>query len=231
MLVFIHICVGSSSSALHGYALYIRHRQGSGRPNDCNIRTRPDDAPHLFKRPQIGIIAGFNFTSNNGSTSTATPPFLYNPEVGPMAGFTFTFPIGSFLGIRLEALYSQDAFTDETLIGLSTYIYYNRLSYIDVPIMLQIKPFRKLTFFGGADYQYLVRNVYQYVDSPVSPSVQQECQNHTPKNYFPGVSYQVYRITVGARVTMNVPNNYALDQQNAVLFQLSLGYTFFSRYR
>lgn len=188
--------------------------------------------PPLFR---FGIKAGFNFSSNvvNEAITTSAPGFLLNPEIGAVAGPTVSMRLGDYFGLRLEALYSQTAFSHETTIDLITYTYYNRLSYADFPLILQIKPVYRIGLLFGGYCDVLLSNKYSYAQSPVSKSVQLTCQNqdgkirNTTEGLLCGLDYMIYnRIVIGGRLTFNMPNNDAFNQQGVIVLQTTLGILF-----
>lgn len=182
----------------------------------------------FYKRLQWGIKMGVNVTSNAFS-GTQTPNFLFNPEFGPVVGPTLAVPFGNYFGVRLEILYSQIVFSGQSNVE-APYLYNNTLNYLDIPLMLQIKPFKNFCLLAGGDVALLLSSTYNYVQGTVSPMVQQGSQNSNAKStvtgYVFGVDYSIYNIAFGFRITGGVPNNNTVSSQNTLVGQFTVGYVF-----
>jgi hypothetical protein len=183
----------------------------------------------LYKKLKWGGILGFN-ESSNGFNSLDKPAILSNPEFGPVFGPTLEAPFSRTFGARIEILYSQNVFTGESDASETPYLYIDHLTYVDVPLEIIITPIRKFNIFFGGDYSLLLRNKYDYVQTPITQNQAQVCQNpNTKSHYFGGLfgaDFTLYNITLGCRVTCGVPNNNYANPQNTAIVQISLGYAF-----
>ena len=175
----------------------------------------------LLKQIEYGGIFGFNFTSNGQH-----PSFFSNPEYAPVFGPTIALPFLPYLGARLELLFSQNVFSGESSFESQPTTYLNRLTYIDIPLMLQIKPIDDLSLIVGGDASLLLGNSYSYAEAPSNtPAL-----NSNPKKSFLGllfgIEYTVYGVTGGFRMTLGVPDNNNLPTPTTIIGQFSLGYSF-----
>lgn len=110
---------------------------------------------------RLGIKAGANLAN---VWDAQGEDFRADPKLGFAGGLFLEIPIGKFLGLQPAVLYSQKGFKgDGTLLG-SAYSLTRTSSYIDVPLMLQIKPSQFISIVFGPQYSYLIneKNVYAY---------------------------------------------------------------------
>jgi Outer membrane protein beta-barrel domain len=191
-----------------------------------NNSTKNEMKLPIGKRLEMGIKAGFNCSSNEGCAKLKTL-FPY-PAFGPAAGTSMDFLLNNYFGVQAELLYSQNVFFDRMNLDVP-YSFTNRLSYINLPVMLQIKPYENLSVLFGPQYSLLLGNTYTYAQSSVSESVQQKCENsnvhHNIVSFTCGIDYRVYNVTVGGRLT-SMPNNCSINQKDVMIGQLTVAYTF-----
>lgn len=114
----------------------------------------------------IGAKAGINGSNvwdEKGQSFTA------DPRVGFVGGGFMSIPVGRYLGVQPEVLFSKKGFrASGTLLG-SGYTVDNVTTWLDVPVLLQVKPTSFLTVVGGPVYSYLLRQreTYTWVNSAV----------------------------------------------------------------
>ncbi len=103
--------------------------------------------------------------------------FRADPKAGFVGGIFLGIPIGQFLGVQPEVLFSQKGFKGEgTLLG-SPYSFNRTTSYVDVPLQLQLKPSNFLTLLAGPQFSYLLHQKDQYTFGQNSNEQQQEFDN------------------------------------------------------
>lgn len=110
---------------------------------------------------RFGIKAGANLAN---VWDAQGEDFRADPKLGFAGGVFMEIPVGKFLGVQPSIMYSQKGFEgDGTLLG-SNYSLTRTTSYIDVPLLLQLKPSSFLTIAVGPQYSYLIeeKNVYTY---------------------------------------------------------------------
>lgn len=113
------------------------------------------------ERITFGAKAGFNYSN---VWDEQGQDFRADSKVGLAGGIFLGIPFGPFIGFQPEILISQKGFQGSgTLLGES-YSFTRTTTYIDVPLQLQLKPFRFLTILGGPQYSYLMqeRNEYRF---------------------------------------------------------------------
>ncbi len=123
--------------------------------------------PDKRENMRFGIKAGANLAN---VWDAQGEDFRADPKLGFAGGIFLEIPVGKFLGFQPALLYSQKGFRgDGTLLG-SAYSLTRTSSYVDVPLMLQIKPSPSFTLAVGPQYSYLVneKNVYTYGSNSVA---------------------------------------------------------------
>lgn len=113
--------------------------------------TAQDDSRDQLK---LGIKAGIN---NSNVWDEEGQDFTADSKNGFAGGAFLSIPIGTYLGIQPEVLYSQKGYQGTGSVFGTRYTYTRTSEYIDVPIMLQFKPSPFITFLGGPTYSFLTR--------------------------------------------------------------------------
>jgi Outer membrane protein beta-barrel domain len=89
--------------------------------------------------------------------------------------------------------------------------YTDRLNYIDIPVMLQIKPFTNLYLLGGPEYSYLISRSYTFTQGVTSETTQQQFENynirHNVFGYIVGADINFAAITLGGRIAWDEMDN------------------------
>jgi Outer membrane protein beta-barrel domain len=157
---------------------------------------------------KIGLKAGANISNIYDKTGEV---FTADNKIGFTGGLFMGIPIGKFLGIQPEVLFSQKGFKSSgTLAGIA-FSQTRTTDYIDVPLFIAIKPASFVTIKAGPQYSYLMKQKDVF-SNPVFTSEQiQEFENtNIRKNILSlvgGVDINLSKIIVGARVGMELQNN------------------------
>jgi hypothetical protein len=177
-----------------------------------------------YKRIEYGIKAGFNFTQNGSN-----PALFSNPLFGPVFGGTVALPINNWLGFRMELLYSQVAFEGKTsTIQYGPIADVNKLNYLDIPLMVRIKPLTDvdINLLGGCAFDVLLSSSYKYSEGSSNNPPAGITPNSTAFGYVFGIEYCIYEITAGFRFTGGMPDNGNLPTAKTMVGQFTLAYTF-----
>ncbi len=171
------------------------HAQQYGRDTRENMR--------------FGIKAGANLAN---VWDAQGEDFRADPKLGFAGGIFLEIPIGKFLGFQPALLYSQKGFKgDGTLLG-SPYSLTRTLSYVDAPLLLQIKPSPFFTIALGPQFSYLIneKNVYTY--GPNSVEQEQAFENdNIRKNVLgllTGVDLNFSNLVISPRVGWDFQTNH-----------------------
>jgi hypothetical protein len=186
---------------------------------------------------QVGIKVGFN---NSNLYDTKGQDFVANPIFGPVFGGFLSIPLSKFFGIQPEVLYSAKGYagsgsmsesqtsgttiTNTSVKGNSTtmvagagsgdpqnYSFVDRMNFIDVPLMLQLKPFRNFYLLGGPEYSYLLSRSYTFTHGVTSETTQQEFQNdnirHNILGFISGADLNFNQLTFAGRIAWDLQDN------------------------
>lgn len=105
------------------------------------------------RRVVVGLKAGIN---NGNVYDEKGQDFVANSKVGFAGGGFMAIPLGSIFGIQPEVLISQKGFSSSGRILNNSYTLERTTTYLDIPLQIQIKPFRFLSIVGGVQYSYLL---------------------------------------------------------------------------
>ncbi len=180
----------------------------------------------------FGIKAGANYSNVYDSQNQ---DFYADPKFGFAGGIFVGIPLGSFLGIQPELLYSQKGFkATGTLLG-GPYSLTRTTNYLDVPILLALKPIGLITILVGPQYSYLLSQKDVYDNSIMTVEQVQTFKNdNIRKNTFGilgGVDINLSNLVIGARVGWDITNNNGdgtstTPRYKNVYYQATLGYRF-----
>ena len=185
------------------------------------------------KRSNIsfGIKAGANFSNVYNSEGQA---FVADGKFGFAGGVFLGIPIGSFIGIQPEVLFSQKGFKASGSILGGTYNFTRTTNYLDVPILLSIKPAQGFSIVVGPQFSYLISETDDY--GVLSTTQKQEFDNQSiRKNIFGivgGVDIELSPVVLGLRAGYDLQKNNgdgsstAPNYKNAY-YQATLAYKFF----
>ncbi len=157
---------------------------------------------------QFGVKVGTNYSNVydiKGQNFTADFKF------GFASGVWLGIPIGKDLGIRPELLYSQKGYQSTGSILGSNYKIAHTADYIDVPILLEIKPVQFITVVGGPQYSYLVHSDNKFSNSFLTAQQEQTFDNiNLRKNllcFLAGLDFNIHHLVIGTRFGFDLLRN------------------------
>lgn len=157
---------------------------------------------------QIGIKAGAN---NSNLYDESGQSFKANSLWGFVGGGYLSIPIGTYLGVQPEVLYSEKGYSGQGTEINGPYSYTDRLDYLDVPIMLQFKPIPNLYLLGGPEYSYLLSRTYTFTQGVTSQTTQQDFDNdnvrHNVFGLIFGLDIHLGQLVLGGRVAWDEQDN------------------------
>jgi hypothetical protein len=166
--------------------------------------TIAQDSPDYREKLTFGLKAGMN---SSNIYNVESDQFTADFKFGFAGGAFVSIPIGKFIGIQPEVLFSQKGFkASGSILGLS-YNYSRTTNFIDIPLLIQVKPTEYLTIVAGPQYSYLMKQ------SDVFGSLVMEQQfnnDNIRKNIFcflGGLEFNLDHLVIGARVGWDITKN------------------------
>jgi hypothetical protein len=161
--------------------------------------------------------------------------FVADPKFGLAFGAFAAIPIGKLFGIQPEFLLSRKGFkANGSLLG-SSYQLTRTTTYIDVPIMFQLKPVSFITLMAGPQYSYLVKQNDVFKNSLTSFAQEQEFKNdNVRKNIMSlicGADFGINQVLIGVRLAWDIQANNgdgssSTPRYKNIWYQATFGYRF-----
>ena len=196
----------------------------------ANSSIAQDNGTDFRKKFQLGVKAGTNYSNiydSKGEKLEAENKF------GFVGGVFIAIPVGRFLGIQPEILFSQKGYKQTgTFLG-STYDLTRTTDYIDIPLLVSIKPIKCLTIQAGPQYSYLIKQKDVFSSAITNIDQEEEFKNdNIRKNtlgFIGGFDVNIKRIVLGARAGWDIQNNNGDGTSTAPRYknawtQLTLGF-------
>jgi len=156
----------------------------------------------------IGVKAGANLSNIYDSDGE---DFQADSKLGFAAGAFLSIPIGSFLGVQPELMFSQRGLRGSGTILFSDYTFVRTTNYIDVPLLLAIKPIPEFTLLVGPQYSYLISQSYEFNNEFINIDQQEEFENENiRKNILcitGGFDVNLNNLVLGARAGWDLLDN------------------------
>jgi hypothetical protein len=172
------------------------------------INYAQDNPTDLREKLMFGLKAGVNISN---VYDTKGEEFNADPKPGLAAGLFLTIPIGKYLGVQPEVLFSQKGFQATGKILGNNYGLTRTSNFIDLPILFQLKPASFLTLMAGPQYSYLISQRDVFTDGNSSVEQEQEFKNdNLRKNIFcflGGLDINLNHVVLGARVGWDITKN------------------------
>ena len=138
--------------------------------NFCEAQTSDDSR----KKFQFGLKFGSNYSNiydSDGENFDAEGKF------GLAGGVFMAIPIGKFLGVQPEILFSQKGYKQTGAFLGSTYELTRTTDYIDIPLLLSIKPVNFLTLQLGPQFSFLTKQKDVFKNALATIEQQDEFKN------------------------------------------------------
>ena len=182
----------------------------------------------------FGLRAGVNISNVYDEQGE---DFVANSKTGFYGGVFASIPVGGTLfGIQPEIIYSQKGFKGTgTFLG-GSFDFERTTSYLDIPLQLQIKPSKFITFLVGPQFSYLLETKDDFNNGTITIVQQQEISNDNYKKgvigIVAGVEANYKGMFVSARggwdLSKSDPDgNTTTPRYKNQVIQLGVGYTFY----
>lgn len=214
-VIFIAICL-----LLVGYT--------SAQEETSNETNRIDFRSHVLIGFKAGVNAS-NVVDAKGESFTSTG------KLGFVGGVFVSIPIGKYLGIQPELLYSQKGFVATGVLLGSNYQVTRTSTFIDLPILFAFKPSEFMTFLAGPNYAFLLKQKDSFGNATTTSEQETVFENADQrKNTFGvlgGADITIKHLVLGVRVgwdiqANNSDNNAATPIYRNVWYQATVGFRF-----
>lgn len=162
------------------------------------------------KNVHLGIKAGVNIAN---VYDTKGEKFDADAKVGFAIGAFLTIPLGEFLGVQPEILFSQKGYQRSGSILTEDYKYTHTSNYIEVPLLVAFKPIPLLTILAGPQYSYLISEKNEFTNTLFSdPLIQksdfdnQDVRKNT-LGFVVGADVNLSNFVIGLRAGWDILNN------------------------
>ena len=188
-----------------------------------------------FRRKFIfGLRAGVNYSKIYDSKGDN---FVADPKWGFAGGAFLAIPLGTYLGIRPEVMFSQKGFkATGNVLGLP-YKLTRTTTFIDVPLFLTIKATEFVTIMGGPQFSYLIKQVDSFGNGTTTIAQEQTFeQQDIRKNLFGlavGADINLKHFVISGRAGWDVSKNNSdgsslTPRYRNFNYQVTLGYRFYT---
>jgi len=182
------------------------------------------------------LMVGFKIGGNLSNVyDTKGEAFNTNPKVGFVAGGFLSLPIVQYLGFQPEVLFSQKGFRASGNFIDGTYNLARTTSYIDIPLLIALKPTSQITLLAGPQYSYLLSQKDVFSNGSISIVEQQQFENNNVrKNIFCflcGMDVSLNHLVIGGRIGWDITDNNGDGTSSSpryknVWYQATLGFRF-----
>ena len=193
-----------------------------------NVNAQEDYRENL----KFGIKAGANYSN---VWDEKQEDFEANGKAGFAGGVFLHVPIGKFLGVQPEILFSQKGFKGSgTFLGQS-YSFKRTTNYLEVPLLFTFKQASFFTVVAGPQYSFLMSQQDDFTSGPYTSSEFREYENdNIRKNTLGaivGFDVNVNHFVVSPRVGWDFQTNHGDGSSSTPRYknqwiQLTLGYRF-----
>lgn len=156
----------------------------------------------------LGFKVGANYSNVYDSQGEE---FTADSKFGWATGAFLSIPIGHFLGVQPEVLFSQKGYKGSGSVIGSEFNYTRTTNFIDVPLLLALKPSPQITLLAGPQFSYLIKESYVFESALVNIDRQEELKNdNIRKNilcFLGGIDFNLNNVVIGTRVGWDLQTN------------------------
>lgn len=181
---------------------------------------------------QLGIKGGLNFSN---IYDTDGEEFDADGKFGFVGGVFLAIPIGKYLGIQPEVLYSQKGYKSTGSFLGTNYEMKRTTNFIDVPILLQVKPVEFVTLLAGPQYSFMLKRKDEFTGGSLSAVQEEEFENDDLRNNILGViggaDFNFENLVLGVRAGWDLQNNFKDEPSTTpryrnAWYQATIGFRF-----
>jgi hypothetical protein len=155
-----------------------------------------------------GIKGGFNYSN---VYDTRGEEFTTEPKSGWVGGVFVSIPVNQLVGVNFEAMFSQKGFKGKGLILSRKYELKRTTNFLDFPVFITLKPSEFISFLGGLQYSYLIKQTDEFGAGVTTIEQELEFQNAGIRRHFlglaGGVDVNMKHLVLGFRGSFDFLNN------------------------
>lgn len=163
-----------------------------------------DQRDHLL----FGVKLGLNYSNVYDAQGEN---FVADAKFGVALGGFVSIPIGTFIGVQPELLYSQKGYKSSgTFLGTS-YSMTRTTDFLDIPIYFVVKPVENISLLFGPQYSYLLKRTDDFTGGSLTASdIQTFTNDNLRKNIFGlagGLDINIDHLIIGLRAAWDTTSN------------------------
>lgn len=192
--------------------------------------TAQEDNIDVREELQFGLKAGINYSNVYDAKGEE---FVANPKIGLATGAFISIPIGKLLGVQPEILFSQKGFKARGILLGQPYEFTRNTNYLDIPLLLSLKPATFVSFVAGPQFSYLLKQSDTFVSDFINLDQETEFKNDNIRKNTLGVvigaDININHIVLSARAAWDLQRNAGdgtstTPRYKNILYQATLGY-------
>lgn len=186
---------------------------------------------------QDQVAFGFKIGTNYSNVyDSEGEDFEADSKFGFATGMFLSIPVGKYLGFQPEILFSQKGFKGTGRMLGSGYDLTRTTNYIDLPMLVAVRPIESFTLLAGPQFSYLMRQKDEFTSSTTNFQQEEEFDNdNLRKNtlcFIGGFDINLEHTVLGARVGWDLSNNNgngtsSTPRYKNVWAQATIGYRFY----
>jgi len=197
-----------------------------------NMSSAQEEPLDLRENLTFGIKAGINLSNVYDSQGE---DFENDAKIGFAGGAFVAIPLGTYIGIQPEVLYSQKGFKATGSVLGSDYEFKRTTNYLDVPLFLAVKPSSTVTLLAGPQFSWLLDGKYDFENDIISGGIGQEFDNDDVRNntlcLTGGIDFTLDNLVISGRAGWDLKENNkdgtsTTPRYKNVWLQATLGFRF-----
>jgi hypothetical protein len=190
-------------------------------------------ATDFREKLQFGLKVGVNYANVYSATGEELDT---DPKFGLVGGLFLAIPIGKYMGVQPEILLSQKGFHAEGILLGTTYEMTRTTTYVDIPLMFQLKPSEFFTLVAGPQFSYLIRKKDVFANATSTIEQEEEFENEDlNKNimgFIGGFDVNTNHLVLSGRIAWDIRKNRGdgtstTPQYKNLWYQATVGYRFY----
>lgn len=167
----------------------------------CNAQDKRDNL-------HFGLKVGANLSNVYDAQGEK---FVADAKYGLAAGAFLSIPLGKVFGLQPEVLYSEKGFKSTGILLGTSYSLERSTSFIDIPLLLAIKPVDLITILVGPQYSFLLNKKNSFTGGSTTADQQKLFEADNIRNnvlsFTGGADVNLSNFVIGLRASYDTQNN------------------------